>query len=170
VPKFMRSDNGSEFIATDLKLWLEGLGIDTHLIDPGKPWQNGKARASTPGSETNASTGNFPRRAGGRRRHQAFSKKYNECTAFQPRFYTPRSLPGFPSRGLCPGPRDLPLGAYPQSARGPHAAPCSCGAGPGMALESDPSGALSSTRQRRRYHEPDQACGLAVFCPNLTED
>jgi putative transposase len=45
VPKFMRSDNGSEFIAADLKFWFDDLGIDTHLIDPGKPWQNGKAES-----------------------------------------------------------------------------------------------------------------------------
>ena len=41
APTFLRSDNGSEFIAKELKTWLEKTGIQTHYIDPGSPWQNG---------------------------------------------------------------------------------------------------------------------------------
>jgi putative transposase len=40
-PAFMRSDNGSEFIAHALCAWLYAQQIDTHHIDPGSPWQNG---------------------------------------------------------------------------------------------------------------------------------
>lgn len=41
VPRYLRSDNGPEFIARKLKEWLEGRNIETHYIDPGAPWQNG---------------------------------------------------------------------------------------------------------------------------------
>jgi transposase InsO family protein len=40
-PRFMRSDNGPEFIAKKLQEWLRERGIQTHYIDPGAPWQNG---------------------------------------------------------------------------------------------------------------------------------
>ena len=40
-PAVIRSDNGPEFIAFELVEWLEGLGAETHHIEPGKPWQNG---------------------------------------------------------------------------------------------------------------------------------
>ena len=40
-PLFLRSDNGPEFIAHDLKVWLSAQGAGTIYIEPGKPWQNG---------------------------------------------------------------------------------------------------------------------------------
>lgn len=39
-PAFVRSDNGSEFIARAVVDWLHAQKIDTHHIDPGAPWQN----------------------------------------------------------------------------------------------------------------------------------
>jgi putative transposase len=39
-PRFLRSDNGPEFVAAAILRWLDEAGIDTALIDPGKPWQN----------------------------------------------------------------------------------------------------------------------------------
>jgi len=39
-PAFIRSDNGPEFIAYAVCVWLYAQGIDTHHIDPGSPWQN----------------------------------------------------------------------------------------------------------------------------------
>ena len=41
VPKYIRSDNGSEFIAREVQAWLKDLDIGTIYIDPGSPWQNG---------------------------------------------------------------------------------------------------------------------------------
>jgi len=41
APKHLRSDNGPEFISTALMRWLLREGIETALIAPGKPWQNG---------------------------------------------------------------------------------------------------------------------------------
>lgn len=40
-PAFIRSDNGPEFVAEKLKIWLTGRGTETLYIDKGCPWQNG---------------------------------------------------------------------------------------------------------------------------------
>jgi putative transposase len=41
VPRYLRSDNGPEFVAKRILRWLSDEKIETALIDPGKPWQNG---------------------------------------------------------------------------------------------------------------------------------
>ena len=41
LPKYIRSDNGSESVATALKDWLRALGVETSCIAPGIPWENG---------------------------------------------------------------------------------------------------------------------------------
>ncbi len=41
APKYLRSDNGPEFVSRAVLQWLLQAGIDTAPIDPGKPWQNG---------------------------------------------------------------------------------------------------------------------------------
>ena len=41
APRFLRSDNGPEFVSHAILEWLAKAGIDTALNDPGKPWQNG---------------------------------------------------------------------------------------------------------------------------------
>jgi transposase InsO family protein len=41
APKYLRSDNGSEFIANAVQAWLKENEIKTIYIDPGSPWQNG---------------------------------------------------------------------------------------------------------------------------------
>ena len=40
-PEYIRSDNGSEFIATSLQDWLRKVGIKPIQIYPGSPWENG---------------------------------------------------------------------------------------------------------------------------------
>ena len=40
-PRYLRSDNGPEFVSRAVLLWLTTESIDTAYIDPGKPWQNG---------------------------------------------------------------------------------------------------------------------------------
>lgn len=42
APAHLRSDNGAEFVATAVQLWLAQSGVKTLYIEPGKPWQNGK--------------------------------------------------------------------------------------------------------------------------------
>ena len=42
APKYLRSDNGPEFVSRAVLRWLtQEVRIDTAFIDPGKPWQNG---------------------------------------------------------------------------------------------------------------------------------
>lgn len=41
APRYIRSDNGPEFIARAILRWLQDAQIETAFIDPGKPWQNG---------------------------------------------------------------------------------------------------------------------------------
>jgi putative transposase len=45
APAVLRSDNGPEFISTAILKWLADNRIDTALIEPGKPWQNGTAES-----------------------------------------------------------------------------------------------------------------------------
>jgi putative transposase len=45
APRYLRSDNGPEFVARALLEWMTDQGIETALIDPGKPWQNGVAES-----------------------------------------------------------------------------------------------------------------------------
>ena len=40
-PTHIRSDNGSEFTAKDVRNWLGRLGVKTLFIEPGSPWENG---------------------------------------------------------------------------------------------------------------------------------
>ena len=41
VPEHIRSDNGPEFVARDLRQWLATTGAKTLYIEPGSPWENG---------------------------------------------------------------------------------------------------------------------------------
>jgi transposase InsO family protein len=41
VPDFIRSDNGPEFIADEVKQFLRASGVETLYIEPGSPWENG---------------------------------------------------------------------------------------------------------------------------------
>lgn len=45
IPMYLRSDNGSEFIAACLQDWLTEQGTRPLFIDPGSPWQNGKCES-----------------------------------------------------------------------------------------------------------------------------
>ena len=41
TPEHIRSDNGSEFTATAVRVWLGRVGVQTLYIEPGSPWENG---------------------------------------------------------------------------------------------------------------------------------
>lgn len=41
VPEYVRSDNGPEFIAGNVRSWLEKNGSSTLFVEPGSPWENG---------------------------------------------------------------------------------------------------------------------------------
>jgi len=40
-PAYIRSDNGPEFTAKQVKKWLKSMGVKTLFIGPGSPWENG---------------------------------------------------------------------------------------------------------------------------------
>ena len=41
IPKFIRSDNGPEFVSRRVQEFLRKIGIGTSYITPGSPWENG---------------------------------------------------------------------------------------------------------------------------------
>ena len=41
IPEHIRSDNGPEFVAQQLRTWLTSLGTGPLYIEPGSPWENG---------------------------------------------------------------------------------------------------------------------------------
>ena len=41
APRYLRSDNGPEFVSRAVLKWLTEANIDTAYIDRGKPWLNG---------------------------------------------------------------------------------------------------------------------------------
>lgn len=41
APRYLRSDNGPEFVSRAVLRWLSAERIETAFIEPGKPWQNG---------------------------------------------------------------------------------------------------------------------------------
>jgi putative transposase len=41
IPENVRSDNGPEFVARELRKWLGNVGTGTLYIEPGSPWENG---------------------------------------------------------------------------------------------------------------------------------
>jgi len=44
-PRFLRSDNGPEFVANSLTVWLATSGTQSRFIKPGSPWQNAKVES-----------------------------------------------------------------------------------------------------------------------------
>ena len=45
LPQHIRSDNGPEFIAGEIRAWLKRLGVETLYVEPGAPWENGYAES-----------------------------------------------------------------------------------------------------------------------------
>ena len=41
IPEYIRSDNGPEFTARAVRIWLGKIGVKTAYIEPGSPWENG---------------------------------------------------------------------------------------------------------------------------------
>jgi len=40
-PALVRSENGPEFVAKDVRPWIESVGAKTTFIEPRSPWENG---------------------------------------------------------------------------------------------------------------------------------
>ena len=159
APVYIRSDNGSEFIAKTVKAWLAKQGVRTHYIDPDSPWQNafGESFKGTLRrehlnrelfatlAETQALTKTWLRYYNNERLHTALGYK-------TPRAYYEEAneVDSDASGALPPNPQGLPLAADPQRTKAKGAqknsAPLSCVFGPVTALGSLPSVALSSGR------------------------
>ena len=45
APTYLRTDNGSEFIANALLSWCTEMGVTMYFIEPGSPWQNGRCES-----------------------------------------------------------------------------------------------------------------------------
>ena len=45
VPSFIRSDNGPEFVAQNVRDWINAVGAKTAYIEPGSPWENGYCKS-----------------------------------------------------------------------------------------------------------------------------
>jgi putative transposase len=41
APENVRSDNGPEFVARNVRAWLGRIGVKMLFIEPGSPWENG---------------------------------------------------------------------------------------------------------------------------------
>ena len=41
IPRYIRSDNGPEFVAKAVRKWINAVGASTVYIEPGSPWENG---------------------------------------------------------------------------------------------------------------------------------
>jgi putative transposase len=48
IPEYIRSDNGPEFVAKELRKWLARTGAVTLYIEPGSPWENGYCESFNP--------------------------------------------------------------------------------------------------------------------------
>jgi putative transposase len=46
IPEHIRSDNGPEFVAKELRKRLASLGTGPPYIEPGSPWENGYCESS----------------------------------------------------------------------------------------------------------------------------
>jgi putative transposase len=47
IPENIRSDNGSEFVAEELRQWPAKVGTGTLYIEPGSPWENGYCESAS---------------------------------------------------------------------------------------------------------------------------
>jgi len=150
VPKYIRSDNGPEFIAMEIGLWLKDQGIGTHLIDPGKPWQNSFAESFNARFRDECLNGeSFHGVPEARVITQAFSRHFNNDRPHSSLgFHTPKEFAAICATGaLPPNPRDLTPWGLPASHRRAANGPCFPAVqAPESALGSLPSVALSSVQ------------------------
>jgi putative transposase len=78
-PRYLRSDNGPEFVSRAVLQWLTTASIDTAYIDPGKPWQNGSNESFNGKFRDEClSLGWFPDRINAKITIEDWRKHYNE--------------------------------------------------------------------------------------------
>ena len=150
APEFLRSDKRPEFIALEVSLWLKDQGIGTHLIDPGKPWQNGFAESFNARFRDECLAGeSFHGAAEARVIARDFQRRFNEERPHSSLgYHTPREFAQICASGaLPPNPRDLSPWSTPgaRRTRAGRTQPPPSG-GPDPALGSHPCVALSSAQ------------------------
>jgi putative transposase len=81
APKYLRSDSGPEFVCRAILRWLHAENIETVVIDPGKPWQNG-SNESFNGKFRDECLGMqwFKNRIDAKILIEAFRREFNEVT------------------------------------------------------------------------------------------
>lgn len=79
APRYLRSDNGPEFISRTILRCLTQANIDTACIDPGKPWQNGSNESFNGNFRDECSSMQwFKNRIDARILIEEFRREYNE--------------------------------------------------------------------------------------------
>ena len=94
APRYLRSDNGPEFVARALLEWIADQRIETALIDPGKPWQNGVGESFNGKFRDECLSLEWfllARRGQGRHRSLASSLQRGS-SAFEPRLFDARGV------------------------------------------------------------------------------
>jgi transposase InsO family protein len=102
APEYLRSDNGSEFIARIVQQWLKEHRIKTIYIEPGSPWQNGfvesfhgRFRDEWTSTETRVVVGDYRRKYNQVRPHSRLGYE-------SPAVFAARSCPSPAPVGLRP--------------------------------------------------------------------
>ncbi len=113
VPGHIRSDNGPEFVANELRGWLEKVGVGTLYIEPGAPWQNGYAESfNSKLRDEFLAIEEFESLAAARKLGAAWREDYNH--------HRPHSSLGYLTpvefAARCPHSAPQPLEASPQAA------------------------------------------------------
>jgi transposase InsO family protein len=104
APRYLRSDNGPEFVARAILRWLQTAAIETAFIDPGKPWQNGSRRIlqrEVPRSALVVAVVSESRRSQGQHRSVA-SPLQRRPAAFESRLFDARRVQSETSSKQCP--------------------------------------------------------------------
>ena len=95
----LRSDSGPEFVSHAILQWLTDARIETAIIDPGKPWQNGTneiLQRQVPRRVLERGMVSYPPRSPGH--HRGVAKALQRGTAaFEPRLLDPARIQTAPS-------------------------------------------------------------------------
>ena len=84
-PEHIRSDNGPEFVAINVREWLGRIGVKTLYIEPGSPWENGYCESLNSKTATSSERRNLHDAAGGTgadknwRRHSNAVRPHPRC-------------------------------------------------------------------------------------------
>jgi transposase InsO family protein len=169
APEFIRSDNGTEFVAKAMEKWREDIEVKSIFIEPGKPWQNGLCESfNSRMREECLNMELFYGVRDARATVEAWRRYYNEerphgALGYQsPLEFKRKWLAEEEKTGaLPPAPRDLShccskqkeenSGSRRNGKGGANSSAAPSASRPATALRSLPSGALPSVRTRSQY-------------------